>query len=45
MGKIEKGNFVGFGLGPIQTGLFLYEAFRSGNFQTYTVAEVDDSLV
>jgi mannitol-1-phosphate 5-dehydrogenase len=45
MGKIEKGNFVGFGLGPIQAGLFLYEAFRSGNFQTYTVAEVDDSLV
>ncbi len=45
MGKIEKGNFVGFGLGPIQTGLFLYEAFRSGNFQSYTVAEVDDSLV
>jgi len=43
--KRSKGNFVGFGLGPIQTGLFLYEAFRSGNFHSYAVAEVDGSLV
>ncbi|MDD3321204.1 MAG: hypothetical protein PHS59_07155 [Paludibacter sp.] len=45
MKNIEKGNFVGFGLGPIQTGLFLYEAFRSGNFKSFTIAEVDDALV
>jgi mannitol-1-phosphate/altronate dehydrogenase len=45
MGNNRKGNFVGFGLGPIQTGLFLYEAYCSGNFQSFTIAEVDDSLV
>lgn len=37
--------FVGFGLGPIQGGLFLLEAFRSGNFGRYVVAEVDAALV
>ena len=30
--------FVGFGFGPIQSGLFLLEAFRSGNFDRYVVA-------
>lgn len=45
MDKIEKGNFVGFGFGAIQTGLFLYEAFRSGNFKSFTVAEIDETLV
>ena len=37
--------FVGFGFGPIQSGLFLYEAFRSGNFAGYTVADIDEELV
>ena len=32
--------FVGFGFGAIQAGLFLYEAFRSGNFRRMVVAEV-----
>ena len=32
--------FVGFGFGAIQAGLFLYEAFRSGNFRRLMVAEV-----
>jgi mannitol-1-phosphate 5-dehydrogenase len=32
--------FVGFGFGAIQSGLFLYEAFRSGNFQRLVVAEI-----
>jgi len=32
--------FVGFGLGAIQTGLFLYEAQSSGNFRQMVVAEV-----
>ncbi len=32
--------FVGFGLGAIQTGLFLYEAQASGNFARLVVAEV-----
>jgi len=37
--------FAGFGLGPIQTGLFLCEAQASGNFSRYVVAEVDERLV
>lgn len=37
--------FVGFGFGPIQSSLFLYEAYCSGNFDRYVVAEVDDALV
>jgi mannitol-1-phosphate 5-dehydrogenase len=37
--------FVGFGLGPIQAGLFLDEAFRSGNFERLVVAEVNPELV
>lgn len=32
--------FVGFGFGPIQSGLFLYEAHRSGAFGRLVVAEV-----
>jgi mannitol-1-phosphate 5-dehydrogenase len=30
--------FVGLGFGPIQAGVFLYEAYRSGNFAHLTVA-------
>ena len=37
--------FVGFGFGPIQTGLFLYEAYLSGNFKRFVVSEVDQTLV
>jgi mannitol-1-phosphate 5-dehydrogenase len=37
--------FVGFGFGPIQGGLFLYEAQASGRFGALTVAEVDADLV
>lgn len=37
--------FVGFGFGPIQSGLFLYEAHASGNFSRFVVAEVDDAVV
>ncbi|HEY54047.1 MAG TPA: hypothetical protein G4N94_11375 [Caldilineae bacterium] len=40
-----KRTFVGFGFGAIQTGLFLYEAFRSGNFDRYVVAEVLPDVV
>lgn len=32
--------FVGFGFGAIQAGLFLYEAFRSGDFGRLVVGEV-----
>jgi mannitol-1-phosphate 5-dehydrogenase len=34
---MPKGTFVGFGFGPIQAGLFLYEAFASGAFDRLVV--------
>jgi hypothetical protein len=37
--------FMGFGFGPIQTGLLLYEAAESGGFDRFVVAEVDQGLV
>jgi mannitol-1-phosphate 5-dehydrogenase len=37
--------FVGFGLGAIQSGLFLYEAFQSGAFCRLVVAEVVPEVV
>lgn len=37
--------FVGIGFGPIQSALFLLEAYRSGHFRRYVVAEVDRNLV
>ncbi len=37
--------FVGFGFGAIQAGLFLCEAFRSGNFRRLIVAEVMPNVV
>ena len=38
-------SFVGFGFGAIQAGLFLYEAFRSGNFGRLVVGEVLPEVV
>lgn len=35
----------GFGFGPIQAGLFVAEAFASGNFSRIVVAEIDQQLV
>ena len=35
----------GFGFGPIQAGLFVKEAFGSGNFSRIIVAEIDRQLV
>jgi mannitol-1-phosphate 5-dehydrogenase len=37
--------FVGFGFGPIQAGLFVNEAFKSGNFDRIVIAEIDQKLV
>ena len=37
--------FFGFGLGPIQAGLFVSEAFAGGSFSRLAVAEIDQSLV
>ena len=43
----NKGNrtYVGFGFGAIQSGLFLNEAYRSGNFSRLVVAEVMPDVV
>lgn len=37
--------FTGFGFGPIQSGLFVKEAYDSGNFSRIVVAEIDQTLV
>jgi mannitol-1-phosphate 5-dehydrogenase len=37
--------YVGFGFGPIQSALFLYEAYRSGHFARFVIAEVDAAIV
>ena len=37
--------FTGFGFGPIQSGLFAAEAFKSGNFNRIVIAEIDQKLV
>lgn len=37
--------FVGFGFGPIQSGLFLFESYMSKNFSRFVVSEVDAELV
>jgi len=37
--------FTGFGFGPIQGGLFVKEAFQSGNFMRIAVAEIDAELI
>ncbi|MGA2641134.1 MAG: hypothetical protein ABSG21_09550 [Spirochaetia bacterium] len=37
--------FVGFGFGPLQAGLLLFEAVESGSFDRFVVAEVDQGLV
>jgi mannitol-1-phosphate 5-dehydrogenase len=42
---VNKKTFVGFGFGPIQSALFLYEAFRSGHFSRFVIAEVDAGIV
>jgi mannitol-1-phosphate 5-dehydrogenase len=41
----ETRTFAGFGLGAIQAGLFLHEAFRSGRFRRLVVAEVLPDVV
>ncbi|MEM7262119.1 MAG: hypothetical protein AAF488_09020 [Planctomycetota bacterium] len=38
-------SFVGFGFGPIQSGLFAAEAFRSGEFSKLTIVEVSRPLI
>lgn len=42
---MNKHVFAGFGFGPIQSGLFVSEAFKSGNFSRIVIAEIDQKLV
>ncbi|OHB48143.1 MAG: hypothetical protein A2Y10_17695 [Planctomycetes bacterium GWF2_41_51] len=37
--------FTGFGFGPIQAGLIVNEAYKSGNFSRIVISEVDQKLV
>lgn len=41
----DQRTFAGFGLGAIQSGLFLHEAHRSGNFSRLVVSEVVPHVV
>ncbi len=41
----KKLSFVGFGFGPIQVGLFIYEAYLTGNFDRITISEINPDLV
>jgi mannitol-1-phosphate 5-dehydrogenase len=42
---MQQRTFVGFGFGAIQSGLFLFEAFQSRNFDRLVVAEVLPDIV
>ena len=42
---MPKHIFTGFGFGPIQSGLFVKEAFQSGNFSRIAIAEINQGLV
>ena len=37
--------YAGFGFGPIQSALFLYEAYRSGAFSRFAVVDIDERLI
>lgn len=44
--KSGKGRiYAGFGFGPIQSALFLYEAYQAGNFGRFAVADIDGQLI
>ncbi len=43
--KSDKATFTGFGFGAIQSGLFVYEAFRTGCFGRIVIAEVMPEIV
>ena len=42
---MTKHILTGFGFGPIQSGLFVAEAFKSGNFSRIVIAEIDQNIV
>jgi mannitol-1-phosphate 5-dehydrogenase len=42
---LRKKTFLGFGLGAVQSGLMLFEAYKSKNFERFIILEVDNDLV
>ena len=45
MQVFDKKTFLGFGLGAVQSGLMLFEAFKSNNFNKYVILEVNEEIV
>ena len=45
MNSVRKNTYVGFGFGAIQSGLFLYEAFKSNPDRRLVVAEIIPQIV
>jgi mannitol-1-phosphate/altronate dehydrogenase len=41
----KKKTFLGFGLGAVQSGLMLFEAYKSNNFSRFVIVEVNPDLV
>jgi len=41
----QKRTFLGFGLGAVQSGLMLFEAYKSNNFGRFVILEVNADLV
>lgn len=37
--------YAGFGFGPIQSALFLYEAYQTGAFSRFAVVDIDEKLI
>jgi mannitol-1-phosphate 5-dehydrogenase len=44
-GMPAKKTFLGFGLGAVQSGLMLFEAYKSNNFGRFVILEVNAALV
>jgi mannitol-1-phosphate/altronate dehydrogenase len=42
---LTKKAFLGFGLGAVQSGLMLFEAYKSNNFRRFVILEVNADLV
>ena len=42
---MAKKNYLGFGFGPIQAGLFLREAVHSGNFNRMVIVEIQTEII
>jgi mannitol-1-phosphate 5-dehydrogenase len=45
MSVSSKKTFLGFGLGAVQSGLMLFEAYKSNNFARFVILEVNADLV